>query len=93
MTDVSIPPFLRRKIENLGFYYDPIHDEWYQDYKRKIRLSFDRSAGMFLWTVYMDDYLPIYWNQTIEKFKKLKRKTVNYYIGDKVRNYFDRNSN
>lgn len=87
MTDVSIPPYLRRKIEGLGFHYDPIHDQWYLDYKRNIRLDFDRSYGMFLWTVYAEHRGPICWNQTIDDFKKLKRSTVKYYIGDRVRAY------
>lgn len=93
MTDISIKPFLRRKIESLGFHYDPIHDQWHLDYKRNIRLDFDRSFGMFLWTIYTVPNGPICWNQTIEEFKKLRRSTVKYYIGDKVRAHTDLASN
>lgn len=86
MTDVSIPPYLRRKIESLGLHYDPTRDQWYLDQKQNIWLELDRSYGMFLWVVYTDSNGPICWSQTIEEFKKLKRKTFKYYIGDKIRN-------
>lgn len=91
MINISITPYLRWKIERLGFHYDPIHDQWYLDYKRNIKLDFDRASGMFLWTVYANRL--ICWNQTIKEFKKLRRSTVNYYIGDKVRAYNNRISN
>lgn len=78
---------VRRKIESLGFRYDPIYDRWYLDFfKRNIKLDFDGYA-MFLWTVDTPHNGTFHWNQSLEEFKKLKRGTVRYYIGDKLNRY------
>lgn len=92
MSPTFISPHIRRRIESLGFHYDPIYDRWYLNFRRNILLNFD-GYGMFLWTVVTPYYGTVHWNQSLEEFKKLKRKTVRYYIGDKLRRYSDSGSN
>lgn len=98
MTPVSIRPCLRRKLKNLDFTYDPVEDTWFWGWKKKVHLNLDRSIGMFIWSAsvmtakapatYVDDrYTTISWNQSEEEFMKLKRSTIEYYIGDSVREH------
>lgn len=86
MTSISIGPYLRWKLKNLGFEYDPVEDTWFWGWKKKVRLNLDRSIGMFTWSASVDDrHAIISWNQSEEEFLKLKHLTVAYYIGDMVR--------
>lgn len=88
MTSISIGPYLRWKLKNLGFEYDPVEDTWFWGWKKKVRLNLDRSNGMFIWSASVDDrHAIVSWNQSIEEFLKLKRSTIAYYIGDMVRNH------
>lgn len=88
MTSVSIGPYLRWKLKNLGFEYDPVEDTWFWGWKKKVRLNLDRSIGMFLWSAsVVTAKAPISWNQSKEEFLKLKRSTIAYYIGDMVRKH------
>lgn len=98
MKPVSIRPYLRWKLKNLGFDYDPVEDTWFWGWKKKVRLNLDRSIGIFIWSAsvvsakapasYVDDrYTTISWNQSKEEFLKLKRSTIEYYIGDMVREH------
>lgn len=98
MTSISIGPYLRWKLKNLGFEYDPVEDTWFWGWKKKVRLNLDRSIGMFLWSAsvvtakapasHVDDrHAIISWNQSEEEFLKLKRSTIAYYIGDMVRKH------
>lgn len=50
MTSVSIGPYLRWKLKNLGFEYDPVEDTWFWGWKKKVRLNLDRSIDMFIWS-------------------------------------------
>lgn len=88
--------YLRWKLKNLGFEYDPFKDDWFWGWKRQVRLDLDQSIGMFIWSAsvvtakapasYVDDrHATICWNQSMEEFLKLKRSTIAYYIGDMVR--------
>ncbi len=96
MTEVSIGPYLRWKLKILGFEYDPVEDTWFWGWKKKVRLNLDRSIGMFLWSAsvvtakapasYVDDrHATVCWNQSEKEFLELKRSTIEYYIGDMVR--------
>lgn len=45
MTSISIGPYLRWKLKNLGFEYDPVEDTWFWGWKRKsVSTSIDPSA-------------------------------------------------
>ncbi len=94
----NIGLYLRWKLKNLGFEYDPFKDDWFWGWKRQVRLDLDQSIGVFVWSAsvvtskapasYVDDrHTIISWNQSMEEFRKLKRSTVAYYIGDMVRNH------
>lgn len=95
---VSVNWQLRMKLHRLGFAYDPLTDTWDLDWKKRISLNLDRSIGIFIWSAslmtaktpasYVDDqYTTISWNQSVEDFMELKRGTLNYYIGDRIRKH------
>lgn len=89
MTSISIGPYLRWKLNILGFEYDPVEDTWFWGWKKKVRLDLDRSIGMYLWSasVVTAKAAVVSWNQSEEEFLKLKRSTIAYYIGNMVRKH------
>lgn len=88
-----LPRRLRRNIKRLGFRYDPVLDHWVWIEQPEIWFDIDKYCDMILWSSPMRRYIEerrVYWNQSVEEFLALNRRTFLYYIASYIKYYTEK---